>query len=63
MFILFQAGRPAVLDAVEAGITDLYLNKYWAIKFATVAACTVLKVDQVSLKVIAVNHTNMTSVL
>lgn len=34
-------------DAVEANIVDLYVTKYWAIKFATAAACTVLRVDQV----------------
>lgn len=34
-------------DAVEAGILDLYLTKFWAIKFAAQAACTVLRVDQV----------------
>ena len=34
-------------DAVKAGILDLYLVKHWAIKFATDAAVTVLRVDQV----------------
>ena len=33
-------------DAVKAGILDFYLVKHWAIKFATDAAVTVLKVDQ-----------------
>ena len=37
------------MDAVEANILDLYITKYWAIKFAAAAACTVLKVDQVML--------------
>jgi len=36
-----------VKDAVESNIVDLYITKYWAIKFATAAACTVLRVDQV----------------
>jgi len=36
-----------VIDAQEAKIVDLYLNKYWALKFATSAACTVLRVDQI----------------
>lgn len=34
-------------DAVKAGILDVYLVKYWALKFATDAAVTVLRVDQV----------------
>lgn len=38
---------PAVKDAVEANILELYYTKYWGLKFATVAACTVLSVDQV----------------
>lgn len=38
-----------VRDALEANIQDLYINKFWGMKYATVAACTVLKVDQVSL--------------
>jgi T-complex protein 1 subunit theta len=37
----------AVIDTVGAGILDLYLCKLWAIKYATSAACTVLKVDQI----------------
>ncbi|KAJ8315066.1 hypothetical protein KUTeg_007216 [Tegillarca granosa] len=36
-----------VKDAKESGVLDLYLNKFWAIKFATAAACTVLRVDQI----------------
>lgn len=36
-----------VKDVVAAGILDPYLVKYWAIKLATDAAVTVLKVDQI----------------
>ena len=34
-------------DVLEAGILDLYLNKYWSMKYATNAAGTILKVDQI----------------
>jgi len=37
----------AVNDSEKSGILDLFLNKYWALKFSVNAACTVLKVDQV----------------
>ncbi|KAK7108098.1 T-complex protein 1 subunit theta-like [Littorina saxatilis] len=37
----------AVIDAKEAKIVDLYISKYWALKFASSAACTVLRVDQI----------------
>jgi len=37
----------AVLDAAEANILDLYLTKHWAIKYATSAACQILRVDQI----------------
>uniref|UniRef100_A0A9L0JBG5 T-complex protein 1 subunit theta n=1 Tax=Equus asinus TaxID=9793 RepID=A0A9L0JBG5_EQUAS len=43
-----EAEVPAVKDMLEAGILDTYLGKYWAIKLATNAAITVLRVDQVS---------------
>ena len=35
------------LDAAKEAISDLYLSKYWAIKFAAEAAATVLRVDQI----------------
>lgn len=35
------------MDVVEAGIMDAYLTKSTAIKLATNAAITVLRVDQV----------------
>jgi T-complex protein 1 subunit theta len=34
-------------DVVHAGILDLYLTKFWAIKLASDAAVTVLSVDQI----------------
>jgi len=37
----------ATLDALEAGILDSFLVKYWGLKFSSNAACTVLRVDQI----------------
>lgn len=45
---------PAVKNAVETKILDLFSTKYWSLKFATVAACTVLSVDQVSFDSVSV---------
>ncbi|CAJ0752872.1 3975_t:CDS:2, partial [Entrophospora sp. SA101] len=36
-----------VCNVVEKGILDCYASKLWAIKFATDAALTVLRVDQI----------------
>lgn len=35
------------MDAKECNIVDLFVSKSWGMKFATTAACTVLRVDQV----------------
>jgi T-complex protein 1 subunit theta len=43
----FDVENGGVLDSVAAGITDLYLTKYWMLKLATNAATTVLKIDQI----------------
>lgn len=32
---------------MAANILDLYLTKMWGLKYATNAACTILKVDQI----------------
>ena len=42
-----EAAGAGVKDITQDGIYDLYLAKFWGLKFATAAACTVLKVDQV----------------
>jgi len=36
-----------VKDCAESGVYDLLLSKKWAMKYATNAACTVLRVDQI----------------
>ncbi len=41
-----ETGKPKDLWATE-GITDLYSTKWWAIKLATDAAVTILRVDQI----------------
>ena len=45
-------------DAVKAGILDLHLVKHWAIKFATDAAVTVLRVDQVREQICVIFQQN-----
>ncbi|KAL7983558.1 hypothetical protein Chor_000434 [Crotalus horridus] len=42
-----EAEAAAVKDMLEAGVLDTHLGKYWAIKLATNAAVTVLRVDQI----------------
>jgi len=36
-----------ICDAVDKGILDLYLGKYWGLKYAVSAAATILRVDQI----------------
>ncbi|CAG4930876.1 unnamed protein product [Colias eurytheme] len=36
-----------VCDATEKGVLDLYVLKYWGLKYAVGAATTILKVDQI----------------
>ncbi|XP_013794331.1 T-complex protein 1 subunit theta-like [Limulus polyphemus] len=42
-----ESDNNSVKDAVAAGITDLYLTKFWGIKYALNAACTILRVDEI----------------
>lgn len=39
--------KSPIKDMAESGILDLYLTKMWGLKYATAAACTILKVDQI----------------
>ncbi|KAK6620688.1 T-complex protein 1 subunit theta [Polyplax serrata] len=40
-------GDSSICDAAASGILDLYITKYWALKYAVNAASTILKVDQI----------------
>ena len=40
-------GKASVFDANEACVLDLMRTKYWAIRYASSAACQVLRVDQI----------------
>ena len=42
-----EATGVGIRDATELGLLDLYIGKYWGLKFATQAACTILTVDQI----------------
>lgn len=44
---MFQGEGAAIKDVPEAGILDLYLTKFWGLKYATDAVSTILKVDQI----------------
>ncbi|XP_046403104.1 T-complex protein 1 subunit theta [Ischnura elegans] len=46
-FDIESTGQNPVKDVVKDGILDLYLTKMWGLKYATAAACTILKVDQI----------------
>lgn len=53
-----------ILDSVKEGILDSLLSKHWAIKYATEAALTVLRIDQiimVSLFLISTHFTHFHS--
>lgn len=42
-----QDDKGSILDTKEAEIFDLYLTVMWGLKFATNAASTILRVDQI----------------
>jgi len=42
-----EGNTDCVTDAVEKEVLDLLALKYWALKYATDAACTILRVDQI----------------
>lgn len=57
LFFFLKAGRKtagvdiesdgSVCDALEKQILDLYVCKYWGLKYAVGAAATILRVDQI----------------
>lgn len=44
---MFQGDGAAIKDVVEAGVLDLFLTKFWGMKYAVNATNTILKVDQI----------------
>lgn len=42
-----QPKGSSLVDSSKAGIVDSYLSKFWGLQYATQAACTILKVDQI----------------
>lgn len=38
---------PATVDTTKTKVFDLFATKFWALKYATSTACTILKVDQI----------------
>ena len=42
-----QKKPSVVVDSMEKGVLDLMLLKHWGMKYATNAACTILRVDQI----------------
>ena len=42
-----EGNADSVTDAVEKEVLELLALKYWALKYATDAACTILRVDQI----------------
>lgn len=42
-----ESQAPATVDVTKSKIYDLYLTKYWGLKYAVEAAATVLRVNQI----------------
>ncbi|XP_035794616.1 T-complex protein 1 subunit theta-like [Anopheles albimanus] len=42
-----ESELPATIDVTTKNIFDLYTAKFWALKYAVGAACTILKVDEI----------------
>lgn len=41
-------GTSLTIDAAKQEVFDLLILKHWALRYATNAACTILRVDQVN---------------
>lgn len=46
-FDIADDSKDSLCDAKEQGILDVYNCKKWGMEYATKAACTILKVDQI----------------
>ena len=44
---MFQRDGAAIKDVVQAAVLDLYLTKFWGLKYAVNATSTILKVYQI----------------
>lgn len=42
-----ESQAPLTVDVVKSKIYDLYVTKYWGLRYAVEAACTVLRVNQI----------------
>lgn len=46
-FDINDESKDSLCDVTERGIVDMYNGKLWGLQYATNAACTILKIDQI----------------
>jgi len=46
-FNIDDSSTDGLIDVQETGVVDMFLGKSWALQYATQAACTIMKVDQI----------------